>query len=81
MKSRFPPSLSDMSLSYLSIFNIMSPAIAAELILLMILYVEKTPRNVPVREKNPPKFATAYVVINATAGGTVNLYVSQVGLK
>jgi hypothetical protein len=61
MKSRFPPSLSDMSLSYLSLSNIMSPSIAAVSDINDIVRKEN-PAKCPSSGKNPPKFATAYVV-------------------
>jgi hypothetical protein len=47
----------------------------------MISYVEKTPRNVPVREKIRQSLPQLMKFINATAGGTVNLYVSKVMLN
>ncbi len=45
-----------------------------------IIYREN-PAKIRVWEKNPPKYTTAYIFNRATAGGTVNLHVSQVWLQ
>ena len=64
----------------------MSPThlIAASLILtalLMIQYVKKTPRNVPVWEKICQSIPQLIQFNRATAGGTVNVHFSLVWIK
>ncbi len=43
--------------------------------------LQRKPRENSSLAKNPPKYSTSNIVFNATAGGTVNLNVSQVMLK
>ncbi len=63
--------------------NIMSPAppIAAALILMAFLLIEKNPRNIPVWQKIRQSIPQLLQFNRATAGGTVNLHFSSVRIK
>ena len=60
----------------------MSPAIAASLILpTKLMIYRENPAKIPVWEKIHQSIPLLIQFNRATAGGTVNLYVSQVWLK